>query len=87
MTSVLDWLALSLVPGLGPAGCRRLLDHFDSPEAILFAPVQELYRVPGIQARQVAPLADRDGLRRRAEEELRALRGVGGSVLTLADDA
>ena len=87
MTSVLDWLALSLVPGLGPAGCRRLLDHFDSPGAILCAPVQELHRVPGVQARQLAPLADRDGLRRRAEEELGALRRVGGSVLTLADDA
>jgi DNA processing protein len=87
MASVLDWLALSLVPGLGPAGCRRLLDHFDSPAAILFAPIQELHRVPGMQARQVAPLVDRDGLRRRAEEELGALRRVGGSVLTLADDA
>jgi DNA processing protein len=38
----LDWLKLSLVPGLGPASTRLLIEHYGAPSAILAATPSEL---------------------------------------------
>lgn len=44
-----DWLALSLTPGLGPAGCRTLADHFGSPGKALSAGKDALAKVAGLK--------------------------------------
>ena len=35
MSSTLDWISLSLVPGLGLGGFWRLIEYFRSPTAVL----------------------------------------------------
>lgn len=39
---LLSWLALHLVPGMGPVTCRKLVDHFGSPENVLAASMEDL---------------------------------------------
>ena len=38
----LEWLALSLTPGLGPTKARKLAEHFGSTEAVFRASLTEL---------------------------------------------
>jgi len=33
-THLLEWLAISLTPGLGPTRARKLIEHFGSAEAV-----------------------------------------------------
>ena len=85
MASVADWISLSLVPGLGNVGCRRLLDYFHSPAEVLRASPCELRRVPGIRAKQIAGLSSRDALIERGRDELAKLKAVGGEALSFED--
>src|SRR5207253_7674321 len=48
-THTLEWLALSLTPGLGPTRARKLAEHFGSSEAVFRASLTELEST-GIQA-------------------------------------
>src|SRR5580692_7018338 len=41
-THLLEWLAISLTPGLGPTRARKLVDHFGSAEAVFRASLTEL---------------------------------------------
>ena len=41
-TNTLDWLALSMTPGLGPTRARQLVEQFGSPEAVFRASLTEL---------------------------------------------
>lgn len=38
----MEWLALSLTPGLGPTRARKLVEHFGGPEAVFRASLTEL---------------------------------------------
>jgi len=53
---LLEWLAISLTPGLGPTKSRTLVEHFGSPEAVLRATLTEL-EATGIQAVSAQSLA------------------------------
>jgi len=53
---LLEWLAISLTPGLGPTKSRKLVEHFGSPEAVLRATLTEL-EATGIQAVSAQSLA------------------------------
>ena len=48
MTRTEAYLALNLLPSIGPVRVRRLLEQFHTPEAILSASPTDLARVPGI---------------------------------------
>jgi len=52
----LHWLALKLVPGLGPRRCRQLADYYHTPQAIFRASPSELEAVgvSGSVARTIA---------------------------------
>ncbi len=65
---VVDWISLSLAPGLGLAGFWRLVDRFGSPERVLATSQSEKLKVPGILPRQIAALASPDELRQRGKE-------------------
>ena len=47
--TTLEWLALSLTPGLGPTKARKLAEHFGSSEAVFRASLTELEST-GMQA-------------------------------------
>jgi DNA processing protein len=83
--SISDWLRLIRVPGLGPVGIDKLLQHFGKPEAILDASQNNLAEVEGISQAMVATLTD---FRKTVPEEpithhLEQLYNIGGKVIIL----
>ena len=48
-THILEWLGISLTPGLGPTKARKLVEHFGGAEAVFHASLTEL-ESRGIQA-------------------------------------
>jgi DNA processing protein len=50
------WVGLSLVPRVGGKLMSRLLEHFNTPEAVLAAPADELKAVPGIGPRTLTAI-------------------------------
>jgi DNA processing protein len=84
--TALDYLCLSLIPGLGPAGALRLLAHFGTADRVLQATVKEQAAVDGLRAGQVQGFAHAADCRRQAEQHLEAIVALGGCVVTFADD-
>ncbi len=82
-----EWLALSLVRGIGPARLKQLLRRFDSPTGVLQAPAAELDKCRFLSEQQIRTIGQADTLRRAADIELDKLARLGGQVLTLADKA
>ncbi|MBF0382768.1 MAG: DNA-protecting protein DprA [Magnetococcales bacterium] len=83
--SVADWLRFIKIPGLGPVGIDKLLQHFGQPEAILTAKKSNLAEVAGISPTMVASLTSfRESI---AEEpiihQLKQLHNIGGEVIIL----
>lgn len=61
------WIALDLIPGIGPKSVIRLLEFFHTPEAIISAPVsriRELNILNQAQIRGMSRGVDREALRR-----------------------
>ncbi len=83
----LDWIALSLVPGLGLGGFWRLIEYFRSPTAVLQATHQDVLRVEGIKERQIAGLFSGEDSRNRGEQEMVLLSALGGMAVCFADEA
>ncbi len=84
MAPILDWIRLSLVPGLGLSSYWRLIDHFQSPTAVLKASSKELLQVKGIREQQVAGLFS-PSTSPDAHRELERLMTAGGSALSFED--
>jgi DNA processing protein len=81
---LVDWIALNLVPGLGPLQKRQALERFGDPAEVAHrAPVEALFaEQPGAtQTRQRVQEARRV-LKSRAEEELRQAEGLGLALIT-----
>ena len=55
-THLLEWLAISLTPGLGPTRARKLIEHLGSAEAVLHASLTELEStgIPVVSAQSLA---------------------------------
>lgn len=85
MAATLDWISLSLVPGLGLTSYWRLIDHFHSPAAVLAASRKELLQVNGIRQQQVSQLFFSSDITAFGERELEGLSAVGGSALSFED--
>lgn len=86
MVSTLDWINLSLVPGLGLGGYWRLIEHFHSPAEVLRASKKDLLNVKGIQERQVSALFSLMDNHNRGEKELERLAALGGVALSFEDE-
>ena len=86
MASTLDWINLSLVPGLGLSGYWRLIEHFHSPTEVLRASQKDLLNVKGIKERQIAGLFSPADNQHRGEKELECLAALGGVALAYGDD-
>ena len=70
-THLLEWLAISLTPSLGPTRARKLVEHFGSPEAVFHASLTELEST-GIQAVSAQSLATGKSAELAREEIARA---------------
>ena len=83
LTYALDWLALSLTPGLGPTKARKLVEHFGSAPAVLRASLTEL-EGSGIQAVSAQSLATGKSAE-LAREELARAADASVTVLCMDD--
>jgi DNA processing protein len=83
---LLDWLTLSLTPGLGPAGMRLLIDRFGKPGRVLAASRTELTSVPGLRQSVVDALGRAPAIA-AAEHELLRTEKEGISILAWDDPA
>jgi len=82
-THVLEWLAVSLTPGLGPTKAKKLVEHFGSPEAVLRAPLTEL-EATGIQAISAQSLATGKSAE-LAREELAKASAADVALISIDD--
>jgi DNA processing protein len=82
-THLLEWLAISLTPGLGPTRAKKLVDYFGSPEAVLHASLTEL-EATGIQAVSAQSLATGKSAELAREEMARS--ATAGVTIIPTDD-
>jgi DNA processing protein len=80
------WLALNLTSGVGSTLFKRLLDRFKTPEAVFRAPVKELLKIEGL-GEKVAEEIRKGPLEKAVEKELKLLKEIGGTIITLEDEA
>ena len=85
MADILDWVSLSLVPGLGVTGLGRLVDFFSGPDGVLRASAKERSQVGGIRMEALQGLSDVGAIRKRGEQELERLTALGGLAICLED--
>jgi len=87
--NLLDWVALTLLPGLGPTPARRAVETFGGPGQVAFSvPATDLAAfVRGGQGFSGRILRARRNLRREAEREIRRTRDLGARLLTPDDPA
>jgi DNA processing protein len=83
---LLDWLTLSLTPGLGPVGMRLLINQFGGPGQVLAASRNELARVAGLRQPVIEALCRPPAAAAAEQELLRAERRTI-SILTWDDPA
>lgn len=79
----LQWLALSLTPGLGPTRSRKLVSHFGGIDAVFDASLTEL-EAAGLQAQSAQAIALGKS-QEAAEDELVRVTAAGAHVITLDD--
>ena len=82
---VFYWLALSLVPGIGSVFFNRLIERFETPEAVFQAPEQDLQEVEGVPERVVEEIR-KGPFEKKVERELYLLGKVNGTIVTLKDE-
>ena len=76
-----DWMALSLLPGLGPTSLNRLLEHYPDPHEIALNLPAHILSAGTRGARAAAIHSARRDLRRKVDEELRRAPALGPKVL------
>ena len=79
-----DWLTLNLVPGLGAAGFRKLVEVFGSPTQALRAGRKELQQIPGLRPEAIAGIVSGPPYR-EADQELQRIGQLGITLLCLGD--
>lgn len=78
------WLALAFVDGLGVRGAHKLIEHFESPQAVYMASLTALEGC-GLTAPVAQAIFAQAGLK-EAEKELQAAAKAGCRLLTYACD-
>lgn len=83
---VSDWIALNMIPGIGGATFRRLVDFFGSPGAALKASSKDLNRIRGLTPAVCQAIADhRDNI--LVERELEIIERRGCKIITIQDES
>jgi DNA processing protein len=78
------FIALNMVPHLGPVHLRRLLDIFGSPDRVLAAGRNELQQVEGLNQALIDSLVSWESVV-NLQQELLHVQEFGATVLTLDD--
>ena len=81
----MQWLALTLTPGLGPLKARRLVELFGNPQAVFHATLTEL-EASGIQAVAAQSLGTGRSIE-LAQEELERAAGLGVKIISIDSNA
>ena len=81
---LLEWVALSLTPGLGPTRSRKLVERFGNPEAVFRASLTELEGA-GIKAVSAQSVATGKSAE-LAREEIARAAAAGATLLSVEDD-
>lgn len=84
-THLLEWLAISLTPGLGPTKARKLIEHLGSAQGVLRASLTELEGT-GIQAVSAQSLATGKSAE-LAREEIARAAAAGVIMISMNDPA
>jgi DNA processing protein len=84
MEDKLYWLALNMVPGIGPIAYRNLVARFRDPERVFAAAQKELTAVEGIGEKTIGAIKSFPA-KEVAAEELKKAKDLGVSILTLRD--
>ncbi len=79
------WIALSLLPGIGPVVFRRLCERFGDPENVFHAPVAEVAQVAGVRRETIDALRHAAQSLEAARETASALARGGFRVLAFRD--
>ena len=85
MNDKLYWLALNMVPGVGPATFRKLLARFHEPERVFVASANDLAAVEGMAQKTIRAIKE-FSVTKVAAEELTKLSDLGADILTLRDE-
>lgn len=85
MTRTEAWIALNLIPQIGPVRVRKLLEVFGTPEQILAAKAGDILQVEGFGSAQAQSLAGWEA-QIDLEGELRKIRERGLTILTRDDE-
>ncbi len=80
----LGWIALNLMPGVGPVLSRRLAEVFGSPASVFSAPDSQLAQQRGIDVSLAKRLASFNW-KETAEKELAKAQRLGCRLVTLED--
>src|ERR1700683_4257975 len=82
-THLLEWVALTMTPGLGPTRARKLVERFGSADAVFHASLTELEST-GIQAVSAQAIATGKSAE-LAREEIAGAAAAEVTVLSLED--
>ena len=84
MNDKLYWIALNMIPGVGPIAYRSLVSFFHDPERVFTASQNELTAVQGIGDKTIQAIKDFpvEGL---ATKELKRAEDLGVTILTFRD--
>ncbi len=86
MSKILEWVSMSLIPGLGDVGIRSLVSHYGSVGELLRASRKELENESGLKPAVIKRLIDHKTLFRAGESELHKLKRFGGKAMCLDDE-
>ncbi len=78
-----DWISLNMTPGIGPRAATMLLERFGSPDAVFHARRTELEQLR-LSPETIEFILKRD-FDTKADEELAAVKEIGGDILVLDD--
>ena len=82
------WLTLHLAPSLGSTSCRKLVEHFGSPERVLSATASQLKEAASrVRQKAIAALCgdSKEGLGLAARQELERAEELGIEFFTIDD--
>ncbi|MBN2036496.1 MAG: DNA-processing protein DprA [Chitinispirillaceae bacterium] len=82
--SLVEWIALNTINGLGPVRINRLLDHYISPEEVFKRPLSELLN-SGLVPDSCCESFSGKAVFAAAEQQLDSAVRAGITILTLAD--
>jgi DNA processing protein len=82
-----SWLALHLIPGMGPVTCHKLVAHFGSPGMILSAGINDLSSISRLRPESLAALTDRgrQNLKALANDEIEKAAAKHISIIAYDD--